>query len=65
LDYNFFHYAIDQGFFFLFFLRTSLSDKKRFNTYNAYKGHIGYDFFEQYLVGNIYQKSSSVIIRRS
>ena len=50
LDYNFFHYAIDQGFFFLFFLRTSLTDKKRFNTYNAYQGHIGYHFFEQFLV---------------
>lgn len=49
IDYNFFHYAIDQGFFYLFFLRSSLSEKKRFNSYNAYQGHIGYHFFEQYL----------------
>ncbi|WP_026632758.1 hypothetical protein [Dyadobacter alkalitolerans] len=63
LDYNFFHYAIDQGFFFLFFLRSSLSDRKRFNSYNAYQGHIGYHFFEQYLVREYLKKYSSASIR--
>ncbi|GAB3179734.1 hypothetical protein [Telluribacter humicola] len=50
LDYNFFQYAIDQGFFYLLYKNTSLSKGLRFNSYNAFQGYIGYHYFEQYLV---------------
>jgi hypothetical protein len=50
LDFDFFQYAIDQGFFYLLYKNTSLSKRGEFNTYNAFQGHIGLHFFEQYLV---------------
>ncbi len=50
LDYDFFQYAIDQGFFYLLYKNTSLSKGLCFKSYNAFQGYIGLHFFEQYLV---------------
>ncbi|SFA56522.1 hypothetical protein SAMN04488511_11624 [Pedobacter suwonensis] len=50
LDYNYFQYAIDQGFFFNFYQKTSLKSSDRFKKYEDFKGYIGLHFFEQFLV---------------
>ncbi|WP_159477582.1 hypothetical protein [Dyadobacter sp. 3J3] len=62
LDFDFFQYHIDQGFFYLLYKNTSLKKGKRFNSYNAYQGHIGLYYFEQFLVKKYL---SAIFYRRS
>lgn len=50
LDYNFFQFAIDQGFFYSLYHHTSLKNGTKFKDFNAFKGYIGLHYFEKYLV---------------
>ncbi|ETZ20937.1 hypothetical protein [Pedobacter sp. V48] len=49
LDYSFFQYAIEHGFFYSFYQHMLRADL-RFKNFNVFKGYIGLHFFEKYLV---------------
>jgi hypothetical protein len=65
LDYSFFQYAIEQGFFFSFY-QNSLKGTKAFKNYNSFQSYIGLRYFEKFLVEKylhaiFYRKDQQVI----
>ncbi|QPH38636.1 hypothetical protein [Pedobacter endophyticus] len=66
LDYSFFQYAVEQGFFYSFYQNSPLKNDKRFKDYNTFKSYIGLHFFEKFLVERylkaIFHKQNQKII---
>ncbi|WP_316736719.1 hypothetical protein [Pedobacter aquatilis] len=56
LDYNFFQYALENGFLYSLFRHSSKKLKAKFKTYENFKAYIALEFFEKYLVGNLLDK---------
>lgn len=50
LDYSFFQYPIEQGFFYSFYQNGSSALSERFKDFPHFKSYIGLEFFERFLV---------------
>lgn len=65
LDYSFFQYAMEHGFFYSFYQRV-LTQDSRFKNFGVFKSYIGMHFFEKYLVGGylnaIFQNHGQLVI---
>lgn len=66
LDYNYFHYILDQGMFWLIYKTTDLSLNQKFKHFGAFKAFIGYAYFEQFLLSKllngIFHKRNQILI---
>lgn len=66
LDYSFFQYPIENGFFFSFFRHGSSALRTQHKNYLNFKSYIALEFFEKYLVGGllraIFQKRGQKIV---
>lgn len=56
LDYNFFQYALENGFLYSLYRHSSKKLRAKFKTYENFKAYIALEFFEKYLVGNLLGK---------
>lgn len=56
LDYNFFQYALENGFLYSLYRHSSEKLRAKFKTYENFKAYIALEFFEKYLVGGLLDK---------
>ena len=66
LDYNFFQYALENGFLYSLYRHSSGKLRAKFKTYENFKAYIALEFFEKHLVGSllseIFHKRSQQLI---
>jgi hypothetical protein len=53
LDFNYFRYFMDQGFFWCLYQHTSLKNRAKYPDFNAFNGALGLSYFEQFLVSQL------------
>ncbi len=56
LDYNFFQYALENGFLYSLYRHSTEKLRAKFKTYENFKAYIALEFFEKYLVGSLLSK---------
>ncbi|THF53149.1 hypothetical protein E6C50_02795 [Flavobacterium supellecticarium] len=57
LDYNFFQFTIDQGFFYRIFEKTLKDSNTKLKDFNSYKSYIGIKYFEDFLCKKLIYKT--------